>query len=46
MAVAMFSTRWRETLSGADQFQYDGEFVANPQMLGRWEVIHAVSRLE
>jgi len=27
-------------------FRYDGKFVANPQVLGRWEVVHAVDKIE
>jgi len=42
----MLSTRWQETKSDDDRFRYDGKFVANPEVLGRWEVIHAVDKIE
>lgn len=44
--VPMLSTKWQETLNDDDKYQYDGRFVGNPRVLGRWEVIHAVNKIE
>jgi len=46
VAAPMLSTRRQDTVSDADRFRYDGKSVADPQVQGHWEVIHAANKVE